>query len=234
MCFCQIGEGWTGCVWLSVAPQRAHSSETTLTFDVLCLQVAIQLNDTHPAMAIPELMRVLVDEEKLTWEAVRKSATFMHLQSYLLNLKASLLFRESHKEKIVQTDPLQQLLFRCILSLPLLGSCTVRCCGCIFNFADVQAWDICVRTCAYTNHTVLPEALERWPVDLFAHLLPRHLEIVYEINRRHLEVGTAHCSTHNYLFFFGSMCWKPCWIYIFLNRYGTFLLMISVLFFDKR
>src|SRR3954469_2529116 len=87
-------------------------------WQLLADKVAIQLNDTHPAMAVAELMRILLDQAKLGWD---------------------------------------------------------------------ESWDLTVRTLAYTNHTLLPEALEKWPVRYFELVCPRLIEIIYEINRRFLD-----------------------------------------------
>jgi glycogen phosphorylase len=87
------------------------------TFDQFASKIAIQLNDTHPALAVVELMRMLVDEQAQPWET---------------------------------------------------------------------AWEMTQATLSYTNHTLMPEALEKWPVSLLETVLPRHLQIIYEINRRFL------------------------------------------------
>ena len=65
----------------------------------------------------------------------------------------------------------------------------------VLTGARWQAWDLVTRTCAYTNHTVLPEALERWPVSMLENMLPRHLEIIYTINWRFLDQVRAAIPT---------------------------------------
>ena len=104
-------------VCCSLADIVARFRRTNSDWRLVADKVAIQLNDTHPAMAVAELMRILLDQAKLGWD---------------------------------------------------------------------EAWDLTVRTLAYTNHTLLPEALEKWPVRYFELVCPRLLEIIYEINRRFL------------------------------------------------
>jgi starch phosphorylase len=102
----------------SLADLVRRFRKTNTDWRTLPDKVAIQLNDTHPTMAVPELMRILLDEAHLGWD---------------------------------------------------------------------EAWELTQRTLAYTNHTLLPEALEKWPVIWFEQMLPRHAEIIYEINRRLIE-----------------------------------------------
>ncbi|MEI8090025.1 MAG: glycogen/starch/alpha-glucan phosphorylase [Opitutaceae bacterium] len=101
---------------------RRHRRNPANTWDNFAEKVAVQLNDTHPAIAVVELMRILLDEEGLAW---------------------------------------------------------------------TRAWPIVTATFAYTNHTLMPEALERWSVPLFERVLPRHLQIIYEINVHHMSAVEA-------------------------------------------
>ena len=101
-------------VQTAIKKYKKHHSDIKKLYE----KVTFQMNDTHPTVAVPELMRILMDEEGLTWD---------------------------------------------------------------------EAWEVTTKTCAYTNHTIMAEALEKWPIELFSRLLPRVYQIVEEINRRFLE-----------------------------------------------
>jgi starch phosphorylase len=106
------------CSLQDIVARFTRRDQTQVSWSAFPDHVAVQMNDTHPALCVAELMRILLDQAHLPWD---------------------------------------------------------------------QAWDLTQRSLAYTNHTLLPEALEKWPVDLFETLIPRQLEIIYEINRRFLD-----------------------------------------------
>ncbi|KAK2168405.1 hypothetical protein LSH36_17g11011 [Paralvinella palmiformis] len=150
------------------------------SFDTFPDKVSMQLNDTHPSLAIPEMMRILVDLEQLPWTKVaiqlndtHPSLAIPELMRLLLDIerqpwdKVAIQLNDTHPSTTIPE------LMRIFLDIEKLDW--------------DKAWEITVKTCAYTNHTVLPEALERWPVSLLEKLLPRHLEIIYEINAKFLE-----------------------------------------------
>lgn len=148
--------------------------------------MAIQLNDTHPSLAIPELMRILVDVERLDWDKVG----FGRFTLIGVTLPP---VSPSQYEVEGQQQAEQRLWTGGLLETQLGPGGAASCAVCgehiLTSCLVCQAWDVTVKTCAYTNHTVLPEALERWPVHLMETLLPRHLQIIYEINQRFLNVS---------------------------------------------
>ena len=122
------------------------------SWDLFPEKVFIQLNDTHPALVIAELMRLLMDREGLGWD--------------LFPDKVFIQLNDTHPTLVIPE------LMRLLMDREGLGW--------------DQAWDITTAATGYTNHTILPEALEKWPVSMMERLLPRHLQIIYEINARFL------------------------------------------------